>query len=112
MDGDLVVRHAHGDEEYLTFAGGTEHPDPGEVIFAHDAGRTHARRWTYRQSGWSAVRESTAAVLVVVEAMHPRAGDDVPELLSTLTAELADRWTVDARTALLTAATPAFDLAG
>lgn len=54
--GNLEVRHATGDERYLTFAGATEHPAAGEVIFADDAGQAHARRWTNRQSGLSAVR--------------------------------------------------------
>ena len=44
--GDLQVRYAAGDEEYLTFSGETEHPAAGEVIFGDDAGRAHARRWT------------------------------------------------------------------
>jgi len=30
----LEVRYATGDEDYLTFGGETEHPAPGEVIFA------------------------------------------------------------------------------
>ena len=53
----LEVRYAVGDEDYLTFAGDTEHPAVGEVIFADHAGRAHARRWTNRQSGRSAVRD-------------------------------------------------------
>jgi DNA/RNA-binding domain of Phe-tRNA-synthetase-like protein len=57
----LVVRYAAGDEDYLTFGGDTEHPAAGEVIFADRGGRAHARRWTNRQSGLSAVRDSTAA---------------------------------------------------
>ena len=42
----LEVRYAAGDEDYLTFGGDTEHPAAGEVIFADQAGRAHARRWT------------------------------------------------------------------
>ncbi len=30
-------------------------PEAGEVIFADDAGHAHARRWTNRQSGRSAI---------------------------------------------------------
>jgi DNA/RNA-binding domain of Phe-tRNA-synthetase-like protein len=51
IDGDLEVRYATGDEDYLTFSGEHEHPDLGEVIFADQAERAHARRWTNRQSG-------------------------------------------------------------
>ncbi|MEW1844130.1 phenylalanine--tRNA ligase beta subunit-related protein, partial [Nonomuraea angiospora] len=54
----VEVRYAAGDETYLTFSGETEHPPPGEVIFADAEGRAHARRWTNRQSGHSAVRDT------------------------------------------------------
>jgi DNA/RNA-binding domain of Phe-tRNA-synthetase-like protein len=50
IDGDLEVRHAAGNETYLTFSGETENPEANEVIFADGAGRAHARRWTNRQS--------------------------------------------------------------
>src|SRR5271170_678302 len=63
ITGDLGVRYADGGEDYLTFSGDTEHPAPHEVIFADAARRVHARRWTNRQSGWSAVQDSTAAAL-------------------------------------------------
>src|ERR1700728_3547945 len=59
----LEVRYAAGDEDYLTFAGEIENPAAGEVIFADQAGRAHARRWTNRQSGRSAVGDATAEVL-------------------------------------------------
>jgi DNA/RNA-binding domain of Phe-tRNA-synthetase-like protein len=99
----LEVRYAAGDEEYLTFGGGTEHPAPGEVIFADQAGRAHARRWTNRQSGLSAVRDDTAAVLIVAEALHEAAAADVGELTATLAADLAAAWSIIPRTAILTA---------
>ncbi len=54
------------------------------MIFADDAGRAHARRWTNRQSGASAVRDTTATVLIVAEALHPSAPVDVPQLLTAL----------------------------
>src|SRR4029453_258902 len=59
VDGSLEVRYATGDESYLTFSGETEQPDAGEVIFADEARRAYARRWTNRQSGYSAVRDTT-----------------------------------------------------
>ncbi|TDC81566.1 hypothetical protein E1193_14425 [Micromonospora sp. KC606] len=112
IDGDLAVRPATGVEEYVTLAGGVEHPEPGELIFADDAGRAHSRRWTHRQSGWSAVRHGTERVLVVVEALHEGAGDDVPALVDTLTGELAERWKVDAWGGVLTADAPTFHVPG
>jgi DNA/RNA-binding domain of Phe-tRNA-synthetase-like protein len=58
----LEVRHASGDERYVTFSGEVELPERGEVIFADEEGRAHARRWTNRQSGYSAVRDETARI--------------------------------------------------
>ncbi|MFF4879838.1 B3/4 domain-containing protein [Micromonospora sp. NPDC000668] len=110
VDGDLVVRPAHGDEEYLSFAGETEHPDPGEVTFADAAGRAHARRWTNRQSGWSAVRAGTSSVLIVAEALHSDAEADVTRLVAALVAELTEGWSAPTRAAVLTAAAPRFDV--
>jgi DNA/RNA-binding domain of Phe-tRNA-synthetase-like protein len=104
----LEVRYAAGDEDYLTFGGDTEHPAAGEVIFADHAGRAHARRWTNRQSGRSAVRDSTAAVLIVAEALHDSAASDVPELIAALTAELGAVWRDRPVSAVLTAASPRF----
>jgi DNA/RNA-binding domain of Phe-tRNA-synthetase-like protein len=104
----LEVRYATGHESYLTFAGHEEHPDPGEVVFADAAGRAHARRWTNRQSGHSAVREGTSAVLVVAEAMHAAAPTDVPALLASLAGAVRDCWAVTAETSVLSQESPSF----
>lgn len=110
ISGDLTVRHARGDEEYVTFAGGVEHPEPGEVTFADAAGRAHARRWTNRQSGWSAVRAQTSRVLIVAEGLHQTAGADVARLVDTLRTELAAIGATPGAHAVLTGAAPAFDV--
>jgi DNA/RNA-binding domain of Phe-tRNA-synthetase-like protein len=107
--GHLEVRYATGSESYLSFSGETEHPDPGEVIFADAAGRAHARRWTNRQSGHSAVRQGTTSVLIVAEAMHDSAAADVPELITTIARELAGVWPVTPRTALLSQSSARFE---
>lgn len=110
ISGNLEVRHADGSEAYLTFAGEMEHPEAGEVIFADAARQAHARRWTNRQSGLSAVRDGTRSVLIVAEAMHDTAGDDVPKLIGTIAAELASIWSIEGRQGRLTASSPRFDL--
>ena len=107
--GYLQVRHAVGDESYLTFSGETEHPGPHEVIFADQRGQAHARRWTNRQSGWSAISDTTFAALIVAEAPHEGAASAVPELLETLAAELSAVWSVTPDTAVLTASSPRFE---
>ncbi|MFI1961818.1 B3/4 domain-containing protein [Streptomyces althioticus] len=104
----LEVRPARGDEEYATFDGRTEHPAPGEVTYADSAGRAHARRWTNRQSGHSAVRDGTRRILVVAEAMHEGGADTVARVLETLAKELGAHWPVTPVTGLLTDEAPEF----
>jgi DNA/RNA-binding domain of Phe-tRNA-synthetase-like protein len=82
--GDLIVRQADGTERYATFAGITEHPDRGEVIFADDAGNAHARRWANRQSRVSAVGADTTKALIIVEGLHDGAGADLGRLVRQL----------------------------
>ncbi|MGW5671918.1 B3/B4 domain-containing protein [Micromonospora sp. NPDC003776] len=104
IGGDLTVRPATGAETYLTLGGEEERPEPDEVIFADAAGRAHSRRWTHRQSGWSAVREGTGEVLVVIEAMHDGGAETVRRML----AELSEVLVTPARAAVLTADAPRF----
>lgn len=104
----LEVRHARGDEHYTPFGGGTEHPAPGEVTFVDSAAQAHARRWTHRQSGHSAVGPHTRRILVVTEAMHEDGTATVPDLLKTLAAELTAHWPTDTDSAVLTEAEPEF----
>jgi DNA/RNA-binding domain of Phe-tRNA-synthetase-like protein len=106
----LQVRHATGAEEYWTFSGQTEAPEPREVIFADGAGRAHARRWTNRQSGLSAVRDDTSSVLIVAEAVHATASTDVATLVATLAAEVQSLWSVTPKSTLLSQKAPRFDL--
>jgi DNA/RNA-binding domain of Phe-tRNA-synthetase-like protein len=100
----LEVRYAAGDEDYLTFAGETEHPAAGEVIFADRDNRAHARRWTNRQSGLSAVRQQTTEVLIVAEALHDGAAEDI----RALTEALGKALTGVSQSATLTRESPRF----
>ncbi len=104
--GDLEVRRATGTERYDTFAGDVEHPEPGEVVFVDAEGRAHARRWTNRQSGHSAISAATRRAFIVTEALHPTAATDVPALLDDLTAALRTAWPAATLHADLPAATP------
>ena len=104
----IEVRRATGSETYLTFSGETEHPDAGEVIFADGAGRAHARRWTNRQSAWSAVRDETSAVLIVAEAMHGSAAADTETLTGTIADELNAVWSITPRSTILSQSSPRF----
>jgi DNA/RNA-binding domain of Phe-tRNA-synthetase-like protein len=108
ITGRLEVRYAAGDEQYLTFSGETEHPSPGEVIFADQARQVHARRWTNRQSGLSAVQASTSAALIVAEAMHESAPADVPKLIAAVAERLNATWSITPKTAVLSQSAPRF----
>lgn len=92
ISGSLQVRHATGHEIYETFSGEIEHPEPGEIIFADTAGRAHARRWCNRQSGHSAVGESTVNALIVAEALHATGEADTRQLMQAILTAAAQLW--------------------
>ncbi len=108
VTGFIDVRHAAGDETYRTFGGEVEHPAENEVIFVDANREVHARRWCNRQSGSSAVRESTADVLIVAEAMHDGASADVERLIEAIAGELRATWQTGPQTAILTSSEPQF----
>ena len=85
----ITVRPADGTESYETFQGEVENPVPGEVVFADSAGNAHSRRWTFRQSARSTVRESTERALIVSEALHADAARDLSDLGDEIRAGLA-----------------------
>jgi DNA/RNA-binding domain of Phe-tRNA-synthetase-like protein len=109
VDGSLEVRHATGAESYLAFSGEVERPDPREVIFADRSGNAHARRWTNRQSGLSAVRRETKTVLIVAEALHETAAVDVARLVGILAEAVATAFGGAPKTALLSRSAPRFE---
>jgi DNA/RNA-binding domain of Phe-tRNA-synthetase-like protein len=109
ISGFLEVGHAAGTETYLTFGGQTETPDVDEVIFADGVGRAHARRWTNRQSAHSAVRAETSAVLIVAEALHVSAAQDMDKLIGAIAEELRLLWSITPKTAILSRSSPRFE---
>lgn len=83
--GTNTVRFADGAERYVTLGEGeSEHPEPGEVIFVDDLGQVHARRWCFRQSEQSAVRDDTTEALITVEAHHAQGHADVEAAVGDL----------------------------
>lgn len=109
VTGHLQVRYAHGDETYLTFSDTSERPEAGEVIFADSAGHAHARRWSNRQSGRSAIQPATSRVLIVAEGMHPSSPADMAGLVSDLVDSLAEIWSITPTVGTLTQRAPRFD---
>lgn len=102
VTGFLEVRYAKGQEIYTPFSGPDEKPQPPEIVFADAAGRAHSRRWSHRQSGYSAVSESTTTALIVAEALHASSRTDMPELISTLQKLLVQVGAGAIRTGILT----------
>src|SRR5262249_41322043 len=100
---------AAGPDTYWAFSGEAEFPQAHEVIFADKAGRAHARRWTNRQSAYSAVRDDTASVLIVAEALHGSAATDIAKLTASVGDELAAIWAVRAKTQILSQSSPRFE---
>ena len=68
VTGNLTVRHATGTETYATFAGDTETPEAGEVIFADDAGHAHARPG---RTGRAAVQRSALKHTLCLSSARP-----------------------------------------
>ena len=107
----LTVRFATGDEPWEDLGSSeTDHPAPGEVIFADDAGVVAARRWCWRQSAASAARDTTTDILVTIEGHHDTADADV----TTGLGELEELLRAYARPATMTRAvlgpaSPTFD---
>ncbi|MEM8974517.1 MAG: phenylalanine--tRNA ligase beta subunit-related protein [Pseudomonadota bacterium] len=108
ISGDLCVRPAEGDETYLAFSGQSETPDPGEVIFADYGRNAHARRWANRQSLRSAVSPKTTRALIVAEAQHEDAADQMLVLKDALTITIAEAFGVIATGRLLGGSDDAF----
>ena len=85
-----------------SFAGGRS-DRCGRGDLRDGAGRAHARRWTNRQSGYSAVRDTTRTALIVAEALHGSAAGDVPDLTAAIADLGGSASTVQATQALVAA---------
>ena len=111
ISGGTTVRFARGDERWADLGSSeTEHPQPGEVVFADEVDVVSARRWCWRQSAGSAAREDTTEILVTVEGHHGTADRDVTQALADLEAFLVTYAApATLRRAMLSARDPAFE---
>jgi DNA/RNA-binding domain of Phe-tRNA-synthetase-like protein len=78
-------------------------------VFTDAAGQAHARRWCNRQSGLSAIQPTTTSALIVAEAMHATAKDDVARLIATIEEEAKAVWPTSPKSVTLSDSAPAFD---
>ena len=106
-----IVRFARGDERWVDLGSSqSEHPEPGEVIFADEAAVVSARRWCWRQSAGSAARDDSTEILVTVEGHHGTADRDVTRALADLEALLVSYASpATLRSAVLSARDAAFE---
>lgn len=111
LGGDMELRFAEGDEEFVPFGSDvSEHPLPGEVIFAE--GKTVlTRRWTWRQANHTLTLPETTAIEFNVDGLPPVDRDEVETACAEVT-ELIQRFCGGStRTDYLTAEAPAISLA-
>lgn len=92
IDGDLRVEAACGGEIYDGFDGSQSPLPAGEVTFKDGLGRAHARKWSHRQSGLSAVGAATRDVIIVAEAVHGGGAAELEDLRRLLEADLRENW--------------------
>jgi DNA/RNA-binding domain of Phe-tRNA-synthetase-like protein len=110
-DGDITVGFAVGDEDFTPLGEPdvTEHPRPGEIIYA-DAKSVLTRHWNHRDADRTKVTEDSARIVFLLEttdAPHfgpllEAAAADLASRLATRSAEVTTHW--------LTPATPAATL--
>ncbi len=103
IHGGLTVHFANGTETFTILDGEEtiDYPTMGEVIFSDNDKRVFARRWCWRQSNSSAARERTADALIVMEAHHNNAPNDIPVALAELTNLLVQFTHADCQTSIL-----------
>ena len=83
---------ATGDESFVTSANGepiSEHPEVGEVVWCDDEGVT-CRRWNWRQTTRTQLRDDTTAAIFILDALDPMTDDALRAAAEDLVTHLAD----------------------
>ena len=73
LTSDLRLTYAQGHEPFLTTSEGQQHvtsPDPGEIVWADEAGLT-CRRWNWRQGRRTQLTEETRSIYFVLDRLAP-----------------------------------------
>lgn len=92
IDGQLRVCPASGTSLYDGFDGTSVVVPADEVTFEDDANRAHARKWSHKQSAYSAMRDESTRAIIVSEALHDGAQADLLTLLQELTLAIRAQW--------------------
>ncbi|MFE4664360.1 B3/4 domain-containing protein [Streptomyces sp. NPDC056716] len=104
IEGGMRLVRAHGDEDFVTVAGGeesVEHPEPGEVVWRDGLGVT-CRRWNWRQGPRTRLGEGTSSGIFLLESLAPMPVAEVEAAAAEL-AELLEKFSPGAEIALGTA---------
>lgn len=107
--GDVELRRAVGDEAFIRL-GGTENepPEPGEVIYADEAG-VLCRRWNWREADRTKLTAETTRAILVIETIHPMTRETV-EAATTDLAALVEKWCgAQTKTAVLDRSQPSVE---
>lgn len=89
VTGPITVKFSDGIENFTELGSDeVKHPEAGEVIFADDNQMVVARRWCWRQSASSAANPKTTNAVIVIEAQHASAQEDVESAQADLLALL------------------------
>ncbi|SFC89242.1 B3/B4 domain-containing protein [Streptomyces aidingensis] len=88
VTGDVDIRHADGTESFTPLGepGTTEHPGPGEIVYA-DATGVLTRHWNHRDAHRTRVTESSGRVAFLLETVR---ADHDGGLLTAAAQELRD----------------------
>lgn len=77
---DISLRLADGSEEFCAFGSQTsEHPEPGEIIFA-EGNVVLTRRWVWRQSNHTLTLPETRSIEFNIDALPPLERPDVESI--------------------------------
>ncbi|KMN77922.1 tRNA synthetase subunit beta [Chromobacterium sp. LK11] len=90
ISGGIVVRPASGLEAHRTCQGEIERPAAGEIIFADEGNHAHSRRWVFRQGAEAVVSNASDTVLIVAEALHCQAWEDLRALRERIAARATE----------------------
>jgi len=110
VHGDLVLRLAKGDEEFVPLGGKeAEHPEPDEAIYV-DAEQVLCRRWNWRQGDGTKITPSAGNVLINIDCLPPVGVAEAEALVVELAEFVRSLCGGSVRHGLITARDPAVEL--
>lgn len=91
IQGEVQLKRAIGTEPFVRL-GGTENepPEPGEVVYADDAG-VLCRRWNWREADRTKLTPETTSAILVIETIPPMSAELLQEATLEL-AQLVEKW--------------------